>query len=170
MSVPIVSFHLASETRTCQWARWLAAVLPPTIWIALIGPLGSGKTRIVQELAVAKGVPRRTVTSPTFVLCQTYEGSGQRIIHVDAYRISSESEWWELGAAEWECSSAWVLVEWADRVLAWFPDQYLTVEIEITGPTSRSVRVTGRGTSAEKVVGALAGWSSGPILDATNSQ
>ncbi|GIW96252.1 MAG: hypothetical protein KatS3mg110_4293 [Pirellulaceae bacterium] len=153
-----VKVLLQSEKQTCLWARTLASYLPQRMWIALIGPLGAGKTRIVQHLAAAAGIPPHAVTSPTFVLCQTYDSGLQRIIHVDAYRIGSHDEWWELGAAEWEEQSAWVLVEWADRVLDCFPDDYLLLELEIAGPTERWVRLEAHGAQAAEVVERMADW------------
>ena len=41
----------------------------------------------VQAMAEACGVPREAVTSPTFVLCNEYQGS-QKIYHFDAYRVA----------------------------------------------------------------------------------
>jgi len=74
------------ETGTERLAGALARVLPRQAVIALHGTLGAGKTRFVQALAVAAGVERSVVVSPTFVLVQTYAGR-QPIHHFDAYRL-----------------------------------------------------------------------------------
>src|SRR5690606_5996027 len=107
-----------SEEATDRLGAVLAELLPPQAVIALSGTLGAGKTRFVQALAAAAGVPREDVVSPTFVLCQQYEGR-QRIYHLDAYRIRDDDEWFELGVEEMFDTTAWVVIEWAERFAEW---------------------------------------------------
>src|SRR5262245_15868376 len=76
----------------------LAQCLFPGAVIALVGPLGAGKTSLVRAIAVGLGVvDPRQVNSPTFVLIQEYEGR-LPIYHFDAYRLKSEGEFADLGA------------------------------------------------------------------------
>ena len=84
-------FDATDETATERFGSSLAAILPPGTTVALCGTLGAGKTRLVQAIAVAYGVPREQVVSPTFVLCQQYHGA-REINHLDAYRIRDEDE------------------------------------------------------------------------------
>jgi hypothetical protein len=44
-----------------------------------------------------------------------------------------------------------VVVEWAERAAGRLPDRYLLVELAITGPDSREVRVTRAGTVGRPV-------------------
>ena len=53
--------------------------------VVLTGPLGAGKTALVQGLAQALGVAG-AVTSPTFVLARTHRGTPP-LVHADAYRL-----------------------------------------------------------------------------------
>ena len=76
-------FVAHGEDDTQRLGAALAAVLPPGTTVALIGTLGAGKTRLVQALAEACGVPPATVVSPTFVLCQPYHGR-RTLYHLDA--------------------------------------------------------------------------------------
>ena len=137
-------FDAADEGDTDRFGAALAAALPTGTTIALSGTLGAGKTRLVQAIAAACGVPREEVVSPTFVLCQQYCGL-RTIYHLDAYRLHDEDEFRELGVEELFSSDAMVIVEWADRVAHALPDDYLQIEIEITGPTARQfiVRLIG---------------------------
>lgn len=126
----------ADEAATDSFGVKLAAAIEPGTTIALLGTLGAGKTRLVQALAAAYGIPREDVVSPTFVLCQTYRGS-RTIHHLDAYRIRDVDEFRELGVEELFASGAIVIIEWADRVADALPDDYVQVEIEVTSPTAR---------------------------------
>ena len=53
-------------------------------FILLNGPLGAGKTVLVQGIGEALGIS--DVTSPTFVIARIHKGP-LPLIHVDAYRL-----------------------------------------------------------------------------------
>ena len=78
--------------------------------------LGAGKTRLVQAVAEASGIDRRTVTSPTFVLVQEYHAT-RTIYHADAYRLADADEFWQLGLDERFDEPVLVFIEWADRIV-----------------------------------------------------
>src|SRR5437879_1728646 len=96
--------------------RRLAGVLFPGAVVALIGPLGAGKTHLVRAIAEGLGIANpNVVTSPTFVLIQEYDAR-LPIYHFDAYRLTSEAEFADLGVHEYFQGAGVCLVEWADRV------------------------------------------------------
>jgi tRNA threonylcarbamoyladenosine biosynthesis protein TsaE len=101
----------------------------------LNGTLGAGKTRLVQAIAAACGVPREEVVSPTFVLCQQYQGT-RTINHLDAYRLKDEGEFRALGADELFAVDL-TIVEWADKIAGALPEDHVRIDIEVTGSTSR---------------------------------
>jgi len=122
-----------SVARTHEIGRCLGAHLECGQLIALIGPLGSGKTTLVKGIAEGAKVPDlRQVNSPTFVIVNenqaTPVGSALRIHHVDAYRLRGSDDLEALGFEEM-CVQGAVVVEWADRVLDLLPADRLTVEI-----------------------------------------
>ena len=83
---------------TQAFGRRLAGLLFPGAVVALVGPLGAGKTHLVRAVAEGLGVrDSRVVTSPTFVLIQEYEAR-LPIYHFDAYRLRGDAEFAELGA------------------------------------------------------------------------
>ncbi len=57
--------------------------------IALVGPLGAGKTVFVKGLADGLGIDARLVSSPTFVIAQQYPipVGPEALHHVDLYRL-----------------------------------------------------------------------------------
>ena len=135
-------FDAASEQDTDRLGAELAARLPPGSVVSLTGTLGAGKTRLVQAIAAACGVPREEVVSPTFVLCQQYNGT-RTINHLDAYRLKSDDEFRELGAAELLGSDALTIIEWGDKVAAALPADHVRIAIEATGQTSRRFTIRG---------------------------
>ena len=115
-----VEFRSAGLDDTNRLGTALAELLPQRATISLCGTLGAGKTFLVQAIAAAVGVDRQEVTSPTFVLCQEYHGT-RTIYHLDAYRITDEDEFYELGIDEYFESDGLTLVEWGDRVADCLP-------------------------------------------------
>jgi tRNA threonylcarbamoyladenosine biosynthesis protein TsaE len=138
-------YDARDEAATEALGAALAEVLPAGTVVALCGTLGAGKTRLVQAIAVANGANRREVVSPTFVLMQHY-GGRRPINHLDAYRIRNEEEFLDLGPDEYFDGEGLVLVEWADRVAGSLPRERVEIEIEVSGPESRRMKITSIGT------------------------
>src|SRR5579859_5326038 len=95
------TFDLPELAATEAFGRRLGGLLFPGAVVALIGPLGAGKTHLARAVAAGLGVrDPRVVTSPTFVLIQEYAGR-LPIYHFDAYRLRGESELADLGGQEY---------------------------------------------------------------------
>ena len=144
-------YNSADEAATAALGAALANALPAGTTVALCGPLGAGKTRLVQAIAEAAGVDRQNVTSPTFVLIQEYHGR-RTIYHIDAYRVRDEDEFESLGVEEYFESDGLVLVEWADRVERCLPPERVEIHIEVTGPESRRFEITALGRRYESLI------------------
>jgi tRNA threonylcarbamoyladenosine biosynthesis protein TsaE len=140
------TFIAENERDTQCLGAVLANVLPPGTVVGLIGTLGAGKTRLVQAVATALGVPAGSVTSPTFVLVNEYLGGRIPLYHFDTYRLKDDDEFLNLGPEEYFDSNGLTFVEWADRVAGLLPAERLEITIEITGATRRTISF--RGTSA----------------------
>lgn len=147
-------FDSADEAATDCLGAALAAALPPGTTIALVGTLGAGKTRLVQAIAAGLGVAREDVVSPTFVLCQRYDGK-QTIHHLDAYRLKDEDEFRGLGVEELYDSPGLTIVEWADRVADCLPEERLEIQIEVTGQTARRFSIRAVGERMQPVIVSL---------------
>jgi tRNA threonylcarbamoyladenosine biosynthesis protein TsaE len=136
-------------------ARRLARGLFPGAVVGLIGPLGSGKTTLVQALAAALEVPDPSaVTSPTFILLQEYVGR-LPIYHFDVYRLTSPRQFLDLGAAEIMEGPGVTFIEWADRVLAQLPRDRLLVFLEIDPAGGRRLHFQAEGPRHEPLVQSL---------------
>ena len=132
----------------------LAEVLPDGTTVALCGTLGAGKTRLVQAIAAACGVPREQVVSPTFVICQTYTAR-RTLHHFDAYRLRDDDEFLQLGPEEYFDSDGLTLIEWGDRVVDCLPAERIELRIEVTGDTSRRFDFVARGGEYEEALDRL---------------
>jgi tRNA threonylcarbamoyladenosine biosynthesis protein TsaE len=145
-------FEVADLTETMTFGRWLGSRLFAGAVVALIGPLGAGKTHLVRAIAEGLDIAdSRVVSSPTFVLIQEYQAR-LPIYHFDAYRLTGPAELFDLGVHEYFEGHGVCLVEWADRVEACLPKEHLRVTLEITGPTSRRLGIEARGQRYEELL------------------
>lgn len=156
-----------SEAQTLALAASLAKVLQPGDVLALHGDLGAGKTLFVRGLAMACGVVREAVTSPTFTLVHEYRGQGNlRILHCDAYRLRHPDEFADLGWDELFAEDGVAVIEWADRVKAYLPSDHLRIEIVATGPQTRTFTFTPTGPRSRQLVERLRALA-GPVDHST---
>ena len=150
------TFTAHNEQDTDRLGAVLAGVLPSGTVVGLIGTLGAGKTRLVQAVAAAVGVPRENVTSPTFVLVNEYTGGRLPIYHFDTYRLKDDDEFLNLGPDEYFDSSGLTFVEWADRFAELLPAERVEITIEVTGETDRQISIRGTSSRMETFVEQIA--------------
>jgi tRNA threonylcarbamoyladenosine biosynthesis protein TsaE len=146
-----LTIEVASLAETEALGRRLGELLIPNAVVALIGPLGAGKTHFVR--AVAEGLAIRnplTVTSPTFVLIQEYPAR-LPIFHFDAYRLPGSREFLDMGVHEYYEAGGVCLIEWADRVMDALPDERLQIEIEPLDENRRRFRFSANGARYQQL-------------------
>jgi tRNA threonylcarbamoyladenosine biosynthesis protein TsaE len=103
--------------------------------ILLNGPLGAGKTLLVQGIGAALGFT--DVTSPTFVISRTHKGP-LPLIHVDVYRLlegdraAAFLDDLDLDSA---AESAVTVIEWGGQESARLSDERLEITINRSGET-----------------------------------
>jgi tRNA threonylcarbamoyladenosine biosynthesis protein TsaE len=146
-----MTIDLPDLAATDRFGRRLATFLFPGAVVALIGPLGAGKTRLVRAVAEGLGADGRSIASPTFTLIHEY-GGRLPVYHFDAYRLAGAAEFAKLGADECLEGDGVCLVEWADRVSAALPVERLTATMAVTGETSRRVLLEAVGAKYEAVL------------------
>jgi tRNA threonylcarbamoyladenosine biosynthesis protein TsaE len=139
--------RIATDAAMRDLGRELAALLRAGDLVILTGPLGAGKTTLVQGIGAGLGV-RGPVTSPTFVIARVHPplaGSGLSLVHADAYRIGSISELDDLDL-DADMAGAVTVVEWGEGLAEGLAADRLEISIE-PGPDSaaRVVRMTGYG-------------------------
>ena len=96
----------------------LARALPQNAILLMQGPLGAGKTSLVQGMARACGI-NEPITSPTFALAQHYLQGQPPLVHLDLYRLENIAAADELFLQEEEearAIGALMAVEWPERL------------------------------------------------------
>ncbi len=147
MNGPGDSLVLESDRpeRTLEIGHAIGSALQGGEVLCLIGPLGSGKTHLIQGIARGVGVEDSiAVNSPTFVLVNEYFAAslGLDLYHIDAYRLASPVEFEQLGFDDLCRPDSVVLIEWADRILSALRDMpALRIELSHEGPFRRRIVV-----------------------------
>jgi tRNA threonylcarbamoyladenosine biosynthesis protein TsaE len=144
-----------NEADTERLGRRLGALLPAGSVVALDGPLGAGKTRLVQGLAAARGHDPLNVVSPTFTLVQEYRGP-RPVYHFDVYRLRDDDEFLNLGPDEYFYGEGVTVLEWAEKVVDCLPPERLQITIRPVDETTREFTLTAIGAAYEEIVAKLA--------------
>jgi tRNA threonylcarbamoyladenosine biosynthesis protein TsaE len=114
--------------------------------VALIGPLGAGKTELAKGVAEGLGVTS-VVNSPTFVLMNEHVGR-LRLFHIDAYRLEDPEEAIAAGLFDDRQATGVAVVEWADRLRDRLPADRLELTLQPAPDGSDRRHVTWRATGA----------------------
>jgi tRNA threonylcarbamoyladenosine biosynthesis protein TsaE len=150
-----LALDISDLDATTAFGRRLAELLFPGAVVALVGPLGAGKTHLVRAIAEGLGIAdSRVVSSPTFVLIQEYPAR-LTVYHFDAYRLPNPAAFADLGPYEYFEGDGVCLVEWADKVTSCLPAEYVRITIAITGETSRRFLIEGFGGRYSAIIRAL---------------
>ena len=98
--------------------------------VALVGPLGAGKTVLAQGIGAALGID--DVTSPTFVISRIHKAP-LPLIHMDAYRLlASASAAASLDDLDIDTprENAVTVIEWGGAEAARLSDERLEITID----------------------------------------
>jgi len=125
-------------------AATLALAIEDSTVISLDGTLGAGKSVFVRGFAMGLGIDPDLVTSPTFTLWQTYQGS-KTLHHLDAYRLSDVNEFYDIGAEELFEMGGVVMIEWGQRIAEALPRDYLTIQLQVIDQTTRWIELIAAG-------------------------
>ncbi len=140
-----LDFWSHSPEQTVRFGARLGELLQPEDLITLSGELGAGKTAFIAGLSRGWGSADQ-VTSPTFVLVNQYRRpDGQRLWHLDCYRLNSGDEALALGFDDLLDSGAVLVVEWPERIAAVLPPERLNVRLAWVDETRRGLRLEASG-------------------------
>jgi tRNA threonylcarbamoyladenosine biosynthesis protein TsaE len=119
----------------------LARYLKPGDLIILNGPLGAGKTALVQGIGTGLGV-QGEITSPTFVIARVHRGP-LPLVHVDAYRLDE----FEIDDLDLDASleDSVTVVEWGTGKVEKLAESYLEIWIARRDDDTRLVELVGHG-------------------------
>lgn len=102
---------------------------------------GDGQDDLHRGLARGLGCADE-VSSPTFTLINEYRGGRLNLCHLDAYRLQSADELFDIGFYDYLDAGWTAAVEWSEQVAL---EPALTVTFERTGDQSRIIRMEGKG-------------------------
>lgn len=145
------TLRTTSPEATEAAAAVLAGELRPGDVLLLAGELAAGKTTFTRGLVAGLGGDPADVSSPSFVLVQTYGVAGgaiRRVHHVDLYRLDdSRAEQQPLGLDDLVADAAAVVaVEWPRRAFAASLPAAARVwrlRFEVADDEARSIEVVG---------------------------
>ena len=137
-----------SPAQTRRLGMKLARLLVPQDVVALTGEIGSGKTTFVQGIAQGLGVPLALVGSPSFVLVREYHGR-MPLYHADLFRLERLPEAATVGLEEYYDGPGVTVIEWANRIPAVLPDQYLEIRFKAPDPKGRLLTAVAHGKRYE---------------------
>jgi tRNA threonylcarbamoyladenosine biosynthesis protein TsaE len=150
----MVNTTSAEETR--EFAAALAAVAHAGDRIALMGPLGAGKTQFAKGFARGLGVSE-VVNSPSFTLMAEYTGR-MPLFHQDLYRLSGADEAIAGGLVDERQLAGVTLTEWAERLPVEIDPERLTVTIEVGDDDNRAVAIVPANEDQARYLDAARAW------------
>jgi tRNA threonylcarbamoyladenosine biosynthesis protein TsaE len=144
--------RLTTVDDTRAFGRRLAALLRAGDLLLLTGPLGAGKTALVQGIGAGLGV-RGAITSPTFVIARVHRADPATpgsvpLVHADAYRLGDATDpRAEIDDLDLDASAdaAVTVVEWGAGLVEQLNDEYLAVRIDRLDDDTRVVDLVPHG-------------------------
>ena len=135
-----------NDEETIEVAQNLESEKFPNMVICLNGDLGSGKTVFTKGFASAMAIEE--VTSPTFNIIKEYVGE-LPLYHIDVYRTNGKID--NLGIEEYFDKGVVTIIEWAEMIEDYLPEERLDITFKITGENSRIMIITPHGEKYVRV-------------------
>jgi tRNA threonylcarbamoyladenosine biosynthesis protein TsaE len=138
--------RLATAEEMRAYGARLAARLRPGDLVVLSGPLGAGKTTLVQGIGEGLKV-RGPITSPTFVIARVHPSlaGGPPLVHVDAYRLGGDLEVDDLDL-DASLEESVTVVEWGEGLVEGLSEDRLDIHIDReAGDEARVLTLRGTG-------------------------
>lgn len=147
-------FSSYSPEETIVLGGSIARYMSGEMVIALVGPLGAGKTLLTKGIASANAGGACEVTSPTFTLVQEYAGR-LTLFHLDVYRLAKPQDPLLMALDEMVRPDAVAIVEWADRVQSRLNYDTLWISINPRDENTRVFTLRATGPKSQRCLDAL---------------
>jgi tRNA threonylcarbamoyladenosine biosynthesis protein TsaE len=133
-------FNHVTKEQLNQVVEYIFPLLSMGTIVFLEGPLGAGKTTLVQLLAKKLNI-QEAIVSPTFTIAKPYPMDQGEFLHIDAYRLSHEDEdqqWIEMCDEGTLC-----FIEWPTHLKSYNHLHALKIFIDITSLETRTITIQG---------------------------
>jgi len=140
------------EEETIELAQNIESEKFPNMVICLDGDLGSGKTVFTKGFAEALGIDEN-ITSPTFNIIKEYNTEETNLYHMDLYRLEGDVR--NLGLEEYFEKGGVVIIEWADMIEEYLPDERLEIKFKVVDEDTRVLIFKPYGTKYEEICEAI---------------
>lgn len=159
----VVDVLLKSAEQTKAFGRSIGHLISDRALITLIGPLGAGKTCLVQGIGEALGVTE-PVVSPTFTMLNEYHSGRLPLYHLDLYRLKDDlTTQAALGGKEFALlrteldefiyTSGVVSIEWVESIMPYLPQDYLLIEIDyLQDEEGRRLSIKAKGDISHRLI------------------
>ena len=133
----------------------LGSILQKGDLVAINGDLGTGKTCLIKGIAIGLK-SKEEVTSPSFSIIKEYSAKIP-IFHFDLYRLNKSEEIEGLGYEEYFYGEGVTLIEWANKIENYLPENLLLINIlmDYDNLFSRKITFEAKGDRYEKVLEVL---------------
>ena len=143
-----------NERDTIELAENIESEKFENMVICLIGDLGSGKTVFTKGFASSLGI-EEAITSPTFNIIKEYTTGEMDLYHMDVYRLDGQVG--DLGLEEYYNKGGVTIIEWADMIPDYLPEDRLEIKIKISDDSedTRIITITPYGREYEELCEAV---------------
>jgi tRNA threonylcarbamoyladenosine biosynthesis protein TsaE len=159
-----LDIELADVGRTRAFGKAIADSIQGNAILALKGPLGAGKTTLVQGIGEALGV-EEIINSPTFTMLNEYHSGRLPLYHLDLYRIKDDpATAAALGGRSLDLLRAEldefithpgvILIEWAEHIEEFLPADHASIEIDYAceAEGARRARLKALGSNSQRIL------------------
>lgn len=124
--------------------KYLSNILANGDIVLLSGDLGAGKTTLTRGIIRSKCEdPTMIVTSPSYLLDNTYDLGDEIIHHMDLYRLPTGCDLTMLGIPQIFDTSI-CIIEWPQRMGTNLPEKSLCIDIKIDSADNRRVEISSK--------------------------
>ncbi len=141
-----------SASNTVKIGTIIAKNLKPSDIICLFGELGSGKTVLTKGIAKGLGIPPGEVTSPSFVLLRIHNDARPPLYHFDLYRLKNKQDILELGYEEYLFGAGVTVIEWADRLKKFLPQEFFRINLSLLADSRRLIKFSAYGSRYKELL------------------
>lgn len=118
-----------SELETIEVGKMFGVEAKKGDIFCLVGDISAGKTHFTKGFA--KGLLiEDNISSPTFTIVNKYDSGRLDFNHFDVYRLEDKDELINIGYEDYFYSDGVTLIEWADMIKDFIPEEAIWIKIE----------------------------------------